>query len=895
MRHIDRLRSRLDALVHGEERDRQMDDEVRFHLDMEAEKNRRLGLGPEDAHRQARVSFGGVEAVKEGCRDAWGVRLLQDFLRDVGYGLRSLRRSPGFAAVVVLTLGLGIGANTAMFSVVNTVLLQPLPYRDGESLMVLRQSAPGAGTCHLSASACDLGLSPLELQDFRAQAASLDVVEYHSMAFTLLGAGDPKRVQTGVVSWNFFKVLGVEPLLGRGFRAEDDTHGAEAVLLASHEFWQERLGADPGVVGRRFDMNGRVHTVIGVLPPLPRYPGEDDVYMPSVACPFRSRPTVVENREARMLQAFARVKNGVPVERAAAEVATVADRLRMAHPETYAQQTGYRADLLPLREELVRSARPTFLVLLGTVACVLLIACANVANLMVARLAGREKELAVRATLGAGRGRLLRQLLTESTLLSMGGGALGLALAAGVSNLLAVFAARFTPRASELRLDGSVFTFTFVMALLTGILAGSLPGFPSWRRLAAALVEGGRTSGGASRTRLRGTLVVAQLALSFVLLIGAALMLRSFARLREVETGFRSENVLTAEVHLNWARLFTAERRVDAPKINAFHDALHERVRSLPGVSQVALAWTIPLNSSFQHDGTFHIEGRPVEEDRRLPRAESRAAGPAYFETLGVPLVRGRGFLEQDRDNAPVVVVVSQSLARRHFGDEDPLGRRISSDGENWGTIVGVAGDVRNIALDQEPKDTIYLPFAQFPGVSCHYFIRTFTDPHTVARQFQEVAHSLDPDVALHDVKTLEEVRERALSSPRLTTVLLGVFAGLALSITAAGLSGLIAYSVSQRTHEIGIRMALGAEPRRVLAMVLSQGMRSVALGLGLGAVAALALARLVSGLLFGVAPTDALCFVGSGMLLVLVAALACLLPARRATSIDPQMALRSL
>ncbi|HEY5906711.1 MAG TPA: ABC transporter permease, partial [Vicinamibacteria bacterium] len=387
MRLLDRLRSRIGALAHGAERDRQMDDEMRFHLEMEAEKNRRLGLDPGEASRQARVHFGPVEGAKEACRDARGVRLVQDFVQDLGYGLRSLRRSPGFAAVVVLTLALGIGANSAMFSVVNTVLLRPLPYRDGEALMLLQQSAPGTGVSNL-------GLSPLEVQDFRAQVKSFDgLVEYHSMPFTLLGAGEPKRVQTGVVSWNFFGVLGVEPALGRGFRADEEMPGAEAVLLASHEFWQEHLGADPRVVGRQFNMNDRVHTLIGVLPPLPRYPGEDDVFMPSVACPFRSRPSVAENREARMLLAFARVKSGVALESAATEVATVADRLRLAHPEAYAQQTGYGAALLPLREELVRSARPTFLVLLGTVACVLLIACANVANLMVARLAGRDKEL----------------------------------------------------------------------------------------------------------------------------------------------------------------------------------------------------------------------------------------------------------------------------------------------------------------------------------------------------------------------------------------------------------------------------------------------------------------------------------------------------------------------
>ena len=891
MHVLKRLRSRLGALVRRDEREQEMNDELRLHVEMETEKNHRLGLPLEEARRAALLSFGGVESVKEACRDARGVRLVEDLMQDVAYGLRSLRRNPGFAAVVVLTLALGIGANTAMFSVVNTVLLRPLPYESGDAIMILRQSAPGAG-------AQDIGLSALEVQDYRTQASTLDgVVEYHSMSFTLLGGTQPRRVQTGVVSWNFFDVLGVKPALGRGLRPSDEIHGADAVLLLSHEFWMNDLGGDPRMVGRRFEMNDRVHTVIGVLPPLPRYPDANDVFMPTVACPFRSRPAAAENRQARMVVAFARVKASVSLAQAQSDVATVANRLRSEYPEAYPHDAGYRADLLPLREELVRSARPTFLVLLATVACVLLIACANVANLMVARMAGRERELAVRAALGAGRTRLLRQLLTESTLLALAGGALGLVLATAASGVLAAFAARFTPRASELRLDASVLAFTVVVAVLTGLLAGSLPGLPPWQRLAAALGEGGRSGNGGGSARLRGALVVSQLALSFVLLIGAALMLRSFAKLREVDAGFRAERVLTAGIDLNWSRYTTPGKGADHDRLVSFHKALQDRLRSLPGVVEVAAAWTFPLNARFQNDGTFQIEGRPKVEGQSMPRAEARGASADYFRTLGVPLVRGRTFDEHDQvDGGAPVMLVSQGLARRHWGDEDPVGRRVSGDdGMTWSTVVGVVGDMRNSSLEQEPKDTLYLPFFQFPGFSSQYFMRTVGDPGLVQRQFQEAVHALDAETAVHDVRTLEQVRDAALSSPRLTTVLLGGFAALALAITAAGLSGLIAYSVSQRTHEIGIRMALGAEPRRVVAMLLGQGLRPVVLGLALGAAGALALARLASGLLFGVAPTDVLCFVGSGVVLVVVATVACLVPAQRATAIDPQLALRSL
>jgi predicted permease len=888
MRILGRLARRLSALANRADREHQMDDELAFHLEMEARKEQGRGAAGEDARRSAAVRFGGVEAVKEACRDARGTRLLEDLGQDVAYGLRSLRRSPGFSFVVVLTLALGIGANSAIFSVVNTVLLKPLPFADAQGLVVLRQSAQGAG-------AEDIGLSPSEVVDFREHAKDLaGVVEYHSMNFTLLGDKEPRRVRAGVVSHDFFGLFGVTPALGRDFRAEDEAHGADAVLLLSHEFWKQQLGGDPAAVGRRFEMNDRVHTVIGVLPPLPTYPDTNDVFMPTVACPFRSRPSVVENRQARMVQAFARVKPGLAIGRARSEVGLLAERFKEEHPDAYAGSNGYRADLLPLREEMVRQARPTFLLLLGTVGLVLLIACANVANLMVARLAGREKELALRASLGATRGRLLRQLVTESTLLSLAGGFVGLLLAFAASGLLASFASTLTPRAAELRIDPVVFFFTFVLSVLTGIVSGTLPGLPSWRRLAEALGDGGRTGAPASSHRLRQALVVSQLALSFVLLMGAALTLRSFANLRSVDAGFRPENVLTAEVHLNWSRYTNAEHRLDQSRTLAFHEALRARMESLPGVIAASPAWTFPLNASFSNNGNFKIEGRTYEEGQALPRAEARGAGTAYFDAIGVPLLRGRKFDERDRAGAPLVVLVSQGLAQRHFGGQDPVGQRISATGD-FATIVGVVGDVRNAALDQEPRDTIYLPFLQFPGFSSQYFVRAQGDPRLLERQFAEAVHALDPQTALNAVRTLEDVRDEALGPNRLTTQLLGAFALLALGITAAGLSGLMAYSVSQRTHEIGIRMALGAAPRRVLRMVLGQGLQSVGVGLALGTLAALALARLVQGLLFGIAPTDALCFAGSAVVLLLTATVACFLPARRAVAIDPQIALRSL
>ncbi|HEV8253714.1 MAG TPA: ABC transporter permease [Vicinamibacteria bacterium] len=875
------------ALVSRPRQESELDDELRLHLEMETEANVRRGLPPDEARRAALLSFGGVEQAKEGCRETWRGRFLEVLAQDVRYGLRGLRRSPGFTAAIVLTLGLGIGANTAVFSLINGVLLKPLPYARGEQVVVLRQPESRSRSE-------DLGFSPLEVRDYREMSHAFDgLVEYHSMDFTLLGGGDPRRVRAGVVSANFFDVLEVKPLLGRTFRPDDEAPGADAVLVLSHDYWRT-LGSEASVVGRRFEMNDRVHTVVGVLPPIPQYPQENDVYMPSTACPFRNRPAVLENRRARMLGAFARIAPGVSLPQAQAEVEGVSRRLRAAYPDAFARESDARVALSPLKEDLVRGARPTFLVLLATVALVLLIACANVANLTLARLVERSRELAIRSALGAGRARLLRQLLTESTILALGGGALGLSFAFATRDLLTAFAARLTPRAGEVEIDVAVLLFTLVTSVLTGVLAGTLPGLPGRERIAPVLLaENVRATGDRRRQRLRAGLVAWQLALSFVLLIGAALMLRSFANLRSVDAGFKGDHVLTARLNLNFSTYTNAEHRIDVERVNGFYRALEDRLRALPGVVALGTAWTFPLNNAFQNDGTFTIEGRG-EASGPPPKATFIGVSPAYFETLGVPLLRGRVFDERDRGDAPVMVVVNQRLARRHWGEADPVGQRISSDGgRTWRTIVGMVGDVRQEGLDRDPGDAVYLPFRQFPGFGATLFVRTMDDPARVAEQVRAAALASDSQTAVTALRTLDDIRSEALSSPRLTTVLLGLFAGLALVITAAGLSGLIAYSVSQRTHEIGIRMALGADRPTITAMVLREGLTSVATGLAVGIVGALALSRLVSGLLFGVGPNDPACYAGSALVLLGVSVAGCLLPARRATAVSPMAALR--
>jgi putative ABC transport system permease protein len=886
MRLPSRLGARLRNLFHRDGLEKGMDDELRFHLEMETEKNLGRGIPPDEARRLAFVSLGGLEGIKEECRESWGVRLLENVLQDVRYGLRSLRTARGFTAAVVLTLALGIGANTAIFSVVNAVLLRPLPYGGQGEVVALHSRAPGIGIT-------DTAFSPLEVGDFREQARTLDALaEYHSMSFTLLGGAEPQRVRTGVVSWNFFDVLQVSPILGRSFRPADEERGADAVLLLTHEFWRNQLGGDMRVVGRTFQMNDRVHTVIGVLPPLPSYPGAVDVFMPTSACPFRSRPDVAQKRDARMVSAFARVRKDVSLEQARADLMTVANRLAAQYPEEYPKQARYRVDLVPAREEMVGSARPTFLVLLATVLLVLLIACFNVASLIIARLLAREKELALRAALGASRRRLVGQLLVEAVLLALLGGALGLVFAWGSLGLLSAFAARFTPRAREIRLDGTVLVFTLLVSVATGLLAGALPGLPKWRHLAQALQQGARATFG--RTRLRGALVVAELALSFVLLIGAALTLRSFSKLLDVNPGFRAENVLTAHLELNFSRYLTPEHRPDARRIvDGFHANLDERLKTLPGVVSVGAGWIVPLDTGFDNTSAFRIEGVSAE-GAPPPHAQVYAASPDYFNAIGVPLLRGRPFEAHDRSKEAGVVVVSESLVRGHWGSADPLGERVSlDDGKTWRTVVGVVGDVRYTGLDAAPVDVLYVPLFEFPGVSVSYFVRTLGNPTVIAGQLRSAVRAVDPETPVTNVRTLEEVRSESLASSRLTASLLGLFALIALAIAATGLSGLMAFSVSQRTQEIGIRMALGADSRTVLGLVLWQGLRSVGLGLVVGVLGALAASRLVAGLLFGVSPTDAGCYVGCGVVLVAIGTLACLPPARRATGVHPQLALR--
>lgn len=816
--------------------------------------------------------------------------------QDLRYGVRVLLRNRASTLMAVLTLGLGIGANTAIFSVIYGVLLRPLPYRDGHQLVVLHQRAK-------LANIDEMGFSVKEFHDFKEQNKTLEsVVEHHTMNFILYGMSEPMRVQTGVVSYNFFDVLGVKPILGRTFVPDDEKPGADAVLVLSYKYWQQSHGGDPKIVGRVFEMNNRSHVVIGVLPSIPQYPSESDVYMPTTQCPFRSSQAIVDNRNARLLTAvFGRLKPGVQLEQAQADLNIIANNLQATYPEAYPRSEGYAAQVVRLIDDLTARARPTFMILLATTALVLLIACANVANLSLARVLNRQHEIAMRTALGASRGRLIRQFLTESTLLSLMGGVLGLLIGVWGLPVLAAFAERFTNRTGEIKFDLYVLLFTLIVSVGTGLAFGLFPalsfGQGPKRNLAARLKEEGARSTSMGKNRIHGFLVIAQVAISFMLLITAGLMLRSLINLQRVEGGFNPEKVLVMRLSPNWSKHTATQSAITTANYVAYFKRVLEKVKQQPGLQAVAIASTYPLNAAGVTRGpnsiNIQLEGRPLAEGERSPKIDPRAVTPDYFRAIGTPLIKGRMFTDADDEKAQLVAIINNTAARRWSGD-DPIGKRVSFDrGQTWVTIVGVVGDVNQYGLDREPVDEVYVPVSQGPFAG-FLIVKTMSDPMSVSKHIRDVVHQADADTAVDQVRTLEQVRNDSVASPRLTAWLLCLFAVLALIITAAGIYGVMALSVTQRTREIGIRMALGATRGRILAMVMRQGMTLVLVGLVGGIIGALTLNRVVASLLFATPTTDLMTFAATSLLLMVAAGVACLVPAIRATSVNPITALRN-
>ncbi|MGH7483374.1 MAG: ABC transporter permease, partial [Longimicrobiales bacterium] len=804
-------------------------------------------------------------------------------MQDIRFILRSLLRARGFTIAVVLTLGLGIGANTAIFSVVRGVLLRPLPHRDGDRLMYLRHSVDGVGGENIL-------FSVPEIEDYRNSSGTLGgIAEYSPMTFTMVTESDATRIDVGLVTGNYLSVMGLAPVIGRVFDEGDDGTGAAPVMILTHEFWQDRFGADPAIVGQSLRIGGHAVTVIGVLEPAPYFPGRIDALMNMVNSEHHLSAMMVTGRTHRMTEMIARLAPAVSVEQALTEVAEITRRVHADHPEAYAG--GYRVTMTPFQEVLGQDARLTLLLLMGAALFVLVIACANVGNLTLMRGVRREHELLVRAALGAGAGRLRRLLLTENLLLALAGALLGLVLAYGGLGMLVAFASRFSTRAGEIHVDAVVLGFTAALAGVVALLLSFAPGVARETGLGSALTAAtSRTTGGLGRRRLQRALVVTQVAVSVVLLTGAGLLTRTMQRLALVDTGLNAGNVLTMEVPRDFE-----DGATDAHTISEYQ-RMQSRLAALPGVSQVGFGSTIPLRSAgFMLE--IIAEGHPIAPGQPMPRAEYRTAGPDYFTAAGIPLLAGRTFDATDRAGTARVAVLNQALAEQLFGDENPIGRRVAWTGEvlefipvsgDWRTVVGVVGNTRDGGLDAPPLPVMFMPFAQEAFPSGGFVIRSRGDVASLGLAATRVIRDIAPEQPVENVLTVSEIRDESVGPRRLNAMLVGSFAGLALIVAAIGIAAVLAFSVSARTQEIGIRMSLGADAGAVHRMVLGEGGVLVVLGLAVGVVGAIALARLIEGLLFGVAPYDPITIAAVAALMAAVGVAACWVPAARAARVPP-------
>jgi putative ABC transport system permease protein len=795
---------------------------------------------------------------------------MQTFLQDLRYGARMLWNNPGFTLIAVLTLALGIGANTAIFGVVNAVLLRPLPFKESERLVMAWNRGPEA------AGGDRTPLAVADLLDWRAQNRSFaDIEAFATTVFNYTGGESPERVQAAQVTANLFSILGVSPSLGRNISPDEERPGAQRVALISDGFWRKYFAADPQAVGRSVTLNGTGFTIIGVMPAGLDFPNKDVGLWTALQL---QQPT---RRGPFFLTGVARLKSGVSLEQARAEAM---------------MKSSFRGDVnlnvLIVNEFIVGDVRMALLLLLGAVTLVLLIAAVNVANLMLVRSAARLKEISIRAALGASRVRIIRQLLTESLLLALAGGLLGLLLASWGGDLLLKIAPESIPRLDRVGIDGSALGWTALVSLLTGVLFGLAPAWQSSRlSLNEALKEGGRSvTESRGKRRSRDLLVISELALAVVLLIGAGLLVKSLWRLQRVDSGVNTERILTMQLALR------GQRYADQQRAAAFYQRLLERIQTLPGVRDAAVSNSLPPDST-EFSDDFTIEGRPAVPNQPPPIAYMILVSQEYFRAFNIPLRRGRYFTAADTRDAPQVAIISETTARRFFPNEDPVGKRVNTSNvaqPSWWQIVGVVDDVKYTGLAGETQPAMYQPLAQSPSGSLFLSIKTeVADPLSLVTAVRNEIGSLDGELPISRVRTLEQNFASAVAQPRFGATLIALFAVLALVLASIGIYGVISYSVTQRTHEMGVRIALGARTRDVLMLVVKQGMALIAIGVGVGVIASFALTRLMKTLLFGVSATDATTFVLIPLLLAIVALVACLIPARRATKVDPMVALR--
>ena len=804
--------------------------------------------------------------------------MVERLWNDARYAWRSYATTPAFTLALVTTLALGIGASTAIFSMVNAIILKPLPLPEPDRLVFATE---------VNAKDEPMSVSWLNSLDWHARSRSFEgLAMSRDEAVTLTGVERAERLRSRRVTSNFFAVVGIQPVLGRTFRDGDDRAGADGVVVVSNAFWRSHLNSDPQAIGRVLHINEQAYTVIGVLPRGFQYLRPYDVFV-SIG-PIAASPLLQRRGNHNGFSAVGRLKANVTLEAGRRELEAISAQLEREHPET---NTGVHAHAEPLARRLVASVRPTLLALFGAVIFLLLIACVNVANLLIARGAARGHELAVRAALGGGRARLVTQLLVESTLLSLAGGALGVALASGLLRVLVAAAPEGTPRLDSVALDGAALAFALAAANVCGLLFGAFPAFQvSGVDGQQALVRGRAAAYAAGSHRLRRGLMIAETALALVLLTGAGLMIRTLQRLVDVDTGFRPDHLITAQFVLN------GEQWTE-PRQQTFRDQLLARLRALPGVTHAALTFALPIDGS-QWNSVFIVSGKPIPERAQLHSAAFTPVSAGYFETVGMQLLQGRLLDTRDRAPAPVAAVVNETFASRMYPGENPVGKRLKQgwpeDEGRWVEIVGVVRDVKFNGVTSETPLQVYLPLDQ---VSMNYLAvvaRTANDPASMMPAIESVVHDLDKDLPLYGKRTMDQILESSIAQQRLSMIVFILFAGVALTLAAVGLYGVVSHAVTERTHEIGVRMALGADPRRVLGLIVGQGLTTITVGLTIGLAGAVVLSRTIESLLFGVTPTDPVTLGAAVLLLMAVGLVACGLPAWRATRVDPTNALRA-
>jgi len=870
-------------LVRKDETETELNEELNAYVQSVADAKVQEGATPEEALRSARVELGGMESVKHQVRAVGWEFAVEGFLQDVRYGVRMLLKAPTLTAVALMTIAFGIGANTAIFSLVDAILLRPLPYPNPQQLVV-------AGTHQRGSSEIEL-ISTADFLTWRDHQQSFDqvaVVDRISSSFALSGMGQPEQIPGVRVSANFFSVFGVAPLKGRGFLREEDGPGAAGVVVISEQFWRDHLGSDPNVLNRTLTLDGEPHTIVGVMPSDFHFPTRRPVALWAIR---RLNPPLA--RPPYSLLPLGRLKMGVSVRQAEAEFNQIVAQVTAQYPDS----VDLVGEMRPMKEWMVSDVSTPLLVLLGAIGLLLLIVIVNVANLLLARATARQSEMALRMALGASRGRIVRQLLTESTVLSLLGGVLGVLLAFIAVRAFLIFGPGHMPRLEEVRINPGVLLFAFVICVGGGILFGLAPALETSRpSLSGSLKETSRSSSSASAHRTHRVLLVFEVGLALVLMIGSGLLIRSFVRLSSVSPGFQSDHVLTAAISLS-------SKYSDPPQILRFWREFLEKVKVLPGVKAVGITTSLPPNL-LQITNPFTVEGQSYDRQRAPQLAEEMIVSPEYFRALGVPLIKGRFFSPSDKvegDKDPLIVIINETMAKQYFGDNDPIGRRIQTGDPDprapWETIVGVVGNVKYSGLDSGPGPTIYAPYNEAGWVlwsrEMYLVVRGSRNAPDLAPAIRAQLAGLDSSVPLAQVRTMEELIDESLVQERFRTWLISGFAALALLLSAIGLYALISYSVSQRTREIGVRVALGAQRGHVLRMVLSEGMQLLAVGLLIGLVGSFWATRIIRSLLYSTSTTDALSFLATSLTLIAVALLACYVPARRASKVEPMVALR--